>query len=175
MKLYLTAKHGLQAQKPKQIPDRSTGNPKKLNSCLYICGWILYIWGWLSASFSQLWSISFIHLSVTCLYKCGQFLYIWGRFIQLWLIFIHLREVLYVWGNLYIWRSNTGHNALFGMYSLMDVTSKRILLLHVLKVKKLRINFVPIFGVPCTRKWSSFSSQFIGGSSDFQSSTVSEM
>ena len=58
-----------------------------------------------------------------------------------------------------------GHNALFGMYSLMDITSKKILLLHVLKVKKLRINFcfVPIFGAPCTKKWSSFSSQFCWG------------
>ena len=32
-----------------------------------------------------------------------------------------------------------GHNALFGMYSLMDVTSKKILTLHVLKVKTLII------------------------------------
>ena len=32
-----------------------------------------------------------------------------------------------------------GHNALFGMYSLMDITSKKILLLHVLKVKTLII------------------------------------
>ena len=32
-----------------------------------------------------------------------------------------------------------GHNALFGMYSLMDVTTKKIFTLHVLKVKKLII------------------------------------
>ena len=92
--------------KPSQTLVQPTGDSKELNSYLYICGWFLYIWGWLSVSLSPLWSISLIHFSVPCSYKCGQFLYIWGQFIQMWSIFIHLREVLYICGILYIWRSN---------------------------------------------------------------------
>ena len=41
--------------------------------------------------------------------NCGQLLYIWGQFIQMWLIFIYLREVLYICGNLNIWGSKNGH------------------------------------------------------------------
>ena len=71
---------------------------------LYICGWFLYISGWLSASLSQFWSIQFhTFVGTHCLYtkvvdfyifegdlyKCGWFLYIW-------------MEVSYICGNLYI-------------------------------------------------------------------------
>ena len=105
--LYLIAVYGLKVLKPKQALVQPTGNCNELNSYLCICVWFLYIWDWLRASFSQLRLISFIHFSEPCLYKFGQFLYNWGWFIQLWLIFIHLREVLDICGNLYIWESNT--------------------------------------------------------------------
>ena len=60
-----------------------------------------------------MWSPLFIHLPVPCLQQCGQFLNIWGWFIQLGLIFIHLKEVLYIWGNLYIWGSNSYEHEIF--------------------------------------------------------------
>ena len=92
--LYLIAIYGLKAIKHKQTLGQPTGNCKTLNSYLYICGWFLYIWGWLRASFSPLWSISFIHWLVPCLYKYGQLSHIWGWFIQCdWF--------LYIWGKLY--------------------------------------------------------------------------
>ena len=97
------------SQGDKTLTNTCTAN-RQLQSAkfLVIHMWlVLYIWGWLSASFSLLWSISFIHLSVPCLYKCNPFLYIWGQFIQLMLIFIHLCEVLYIiCENLYIWGSS---------------------------------------------------------------------
>ena len=70
--VYLIAIYGLRALV------QPTDNCKELNSCLYNCGWFLYIWGRLCASFSQLWSIPFVYLSVPCLYKFCQFLYICG-------------------------------------------------------------------------------------------------
>ena len=79
---------------PKRILSQPIGNSKVLNS--YVCDWLLNIWGWLRALFSQLRSISFIHLLIPWVYKCGQFLNILGWFIQIWLIFIHFR--IQQWG-----------------------------------------------------------------------------
>ena len=62
MILYLIAKYGLKSLKPIQTLVQPTGCCKEINSYLYMCGWYLYIWGWVSASFSQLWSISIIYI-----------------------------------------------------------------------------------------------------------------
>ena len=65
--------------KPKQLA-QPTGSFKRQNFFLYNCDWCLYIWGWLSARFSQMWSISFRQFSGTL-------------FIQMWSAFIYSRAI----------------------------------------------------------------------------------
>ena len=57
-----------------------TGSFKRQNFFLYICDWCWYIWGWHSARFSQMWSISFRQFSGTL-------------FIQMWSAFIYSRAI----------------------------------------------------------------------------------
>ena len=71
--------YGLTVIIPIQTPVQPSSNSKWLNSSSYICGWFLYIWVWLSASFGQLWSISFTNLSLTCL--------------PMWAVLIYLRVI----------------------------------------------------------------------------------
>ena len=121
MNLYLIAIYVLKTMKAKQTLFQTTGNCKELNSSLYNCGWFLYIWGWLSASFSN----------------CGQFrLYIYRfpvhtnlvNLIQFWFIFIHLWEVLYICGNLCIWGSNNqGQLRLCRLYICQNLRNLQVI------------------------------------------------
>ena len=131
--VHLIAICGLKAIELKLTLDQPSGNCNKLNSYLYICGWFFYIWGWLRASFSQLWPISFISLSVPCLYKCGQSLYISRWSMQLWLNLIHLMEVLYIWRNFYISGSNKCVPSAKVLYIYHQISSM------VIKVRSLRL------------------------------------